>query len=135
MTGRRRSSAPREAHVNLSDQRPKSKEANAKNLHLRPHHDLGLFLLDVIDVCTMLLSIRRAPFSRMDPNPRPNHPQYIQALRSMTPAQRLAKAFELTELGRQLFIDGLRHRHPGLPEGEIRGIYLEHIAKCHNAIY
>jgi len=92
-------------------------------------------LLDVIDVCTILLSIRRSPCSRMDPKPRPNHPQYIQALRSMTPAQRLAKAFELTELGRRLFIDGLRHRHPGLPEGEIRRIYLEHMAKCHNKIY
>jgi hypothetical protein len=53
----------------------------------------------------------------------------------MTPAQRLAKAFELTELGRRIFADGLRQRHPGLPEAELRRIYRDHIAKCHNRIY
>jgi hypothetical protein len=53
----------------------------------------------------------------------------------MTPAQRLAKAFELTETGRRLFADGLRQRHPDLAETEIRQIYLEHITKCHNRIY
>jgi hypothetical protein len=71
----------------------------------------------------------------MDLKPTPNHLRYVQALRSMTPAQRLAKAFELTELGRRLFADGLRHRHPGLPEAELRRVYLEQIAKCHNRIY
>jgi hypothetical protein len=53
----------------------------------------------------------------------------------MTPAQRLSKALELTELGRRLFVDGLRRRHRGLPESEIRRIYLEHMAKCHNRTY
>jgi hypothetical protein len=53
----------------------------------------------------------------------------------MTPEQRLCKAFELTELGRRLFADGLRRRHCGLPEIEIRRIYLERIAKCRNKIY
>jgi len=71
----------------------------------------------------------------MDPKPRPNHLRYLQALRSMTPAQRLAKAFELTELGQSLFADGLRRRHPKLSEGELRRIYLEHKARWHNRSY
>jgi hypothetical protein len=71
----------------------------------------------------------------MDLKPTPNHLRYIQALRSMTPAQRLAKALELTELGRRLFADGLRQRHPGLPEAEFSRIYRDRIAKCHNRIY
>ena len=53
----------------------------------------------------------------------------------MTPAQRLAKALELTELGRRLFADGLRRRHPELPEGELRRMYLEHVAQWHNSNY
>ena len=53
----------------------------------------------------------------------------------MTPEQRLRKAFELTELGRHLFADGLRRRHCGMSEPEIRRIYLERVARCHNRIY
>jgi hypothetical protein len=71
----------------------------------------------------------------MDPKPHPIHSQYIRALRSMTPDQRLRKALELTELGRRLFADGLRRRHRDMPEAEFRRIYLEHLAKCHNRIY
>ena len=71
----------------------------------------------------------------MSLKPAPNHLRYIQALRAMTPAQRLAKALELTELGRRIFADGLRQRHPGMPEAELRRIYQHHIAKCHNRIY
>lgn len=33
----------------------------------------------------------------MDPKPRPNHRRYIEILRRMTPEQRLAKAFELSD--------------------------------------
>jgi hypothetical protein len=91
--------------------------------------------LDVIEVCAIMLTIRSSPYSKMDPRLRPNHLRYIQALRSMTPAQRLAKALELTELGRQLFAEGLRRRHPELPGGELRRIYLEHMAQWHNRIY
>lgn len=39
----------------------------------------------------------------MDPKPRPNHAKYIEVLRSMTSEQRLNKAFELSDLTRQLF--------------------------------
>ena len=40
----------------------------------------------------------------MDPKPRPNHRLYLEALRRLTPEQRLLKAFELTEV-KQLNID------------------------------
>ncbi len=69
----------------------------------------------------------------MDPKPRPNHLEYLRALRSMRPEQRLRKAFELTELGRRLFETGLRRRHPGLPDAEFRSLCLKHLAKCHNS--
>jgi hypothetical protein len=68
----------------------------------------------------------------MDPKPRPNHGEYLQALRAMTPDQRLRKAFELTQLGRSLFVEGLRRLHPGMPEDQLRRLYLDRIAKCHN---
>jgi DNA-binding PadR family transcriptional regulator len=68
----------------------------------------------------------------MDPKPRPAHGEYIRALRRMTPEQRLRKAFELTELGRALFADGLRRRHPGLPESELRRKFLSRLEQCHN---
>jgi hypothetical protein len=66
------------------------------------------------------------------PKPRPNHRLYLNALRRLTPEQRLLKAFELTELSRALFRDGLRQRFPGADEVEIRRLYLERLAKCHN---
>ncbi len=56
----------------------------------------------------------------IDPKPRPNHQLYIEILRKMTPEQRLLKAFELSEFGKQLFLHGLRRRHPDLSEEEIK---------------
>lgn len=53
----------------------------------------------------------------------------------MTPDQRLRKALELTELGRHLLADGLRHRHPELREEELLRLYLEQLAQCHNNNY
>ncbi len=53
----------------------------------------------------------------------------------MTPDQRLRKALELTEIGRRLLADGVRHRNPGLREEELRRLYLEHLGKCHNSNY
>ena len=68
----------------------------------------------------------------MDPKPRPNHQLYLEALRRLTPEQRLLKAFELTELSRELFRAGLRQRFPGADEAELQRIYLERLEKCHN---
>jgi hypothetical protein len=68
----------------------------------------------------------------VDPKPRPNHQLYLEALRRLTPEQRLLKAFELTELSRELFRAGLRHRFPEATEQELQRIYLERMAECHN---
>jgi hypothetical protein len=68
----------------------------------------------------------------MDPKERPNHRLYIQILRRMTPAQRLRKAFELSEFAKQLFIHGLRKRFSDLPEAEFKKLLLERLEKCHN---
>jgi hypothetical protein len=68
----------------------------------------------------------------MDPKPRPNHQLYLEALRRLTPEQRLLKAFELTELSRELFRAGLRQRFPEASEAELQRIYLERLEKCHN---
>lgn len=67
-----------------------------------------------------------------DIKPRPNHAVYIQMLRSMTPEQRLAKAFELTAFTRELFRVGLRQRYPGKSEEELQRIYHERLDQCHN---
>jgi len=68
----------------------------------------------------------------MDPKPRPNHRLYLEALRRLTPEQRLLKAFELTELSRELFRAGLRQRFPAAGEAELQRIYLERLERCHN---
>ena len=68
----------------------------------------------------------------MDSKPRPNHQIYLEALRRMTPEQRLLKALELTELSRELFRAGLRRRFPETGEAELQRIYLERLEKCHN---
>jgi len=66
---------------------------------------------------------------------RPNHKIYIETLRRMTPEERLLKAFELSEFGKELFLAGLRRRFPDLSDERVRKIYLERIAKCHNRNY
>lgn len=71
----------------------------------------------------------------LDPKPRPNHHIYLETLRSMSPEQRLAKAFELTELSRSLFLAGLRQRFPDLPESDLKRLYLERLSLCHNSNY
>ena len=53
----------------------------------------------------------------------------------MTPAQRLEKALELSALAKELFLAGLRHRHPDADETTIRRLMLEHLARCHNENY
>jgi hypothetical protein len=67
-----------------------------------------------------------------DPKPRSNHREYIRILRRMTPEQRLLKAIELTDLGRSLFMEGLRRRHPHLDAAQLRALYLARIARCHS---
>jgi hypothetical protein len=64
-----------------------------------------------------------------------NRSLYLESLRRMTPAQRLKKAIELSDLGKRLFLHGLRRRFPDADEKQIRTIYLARIARCHNRNY
>ena len=66
---------------------------------------------------------------------RPNHRRYIEVLRSMTPEQRLLKAFELSEFSRALFVEGLRRRHPELAAEEFATLLRSRLEKCHNRNY
>jgi len=71
----------------------------------------------------------------MDPKPRPNHKQHIEALRRMTPAQKMQKFFELSALGRKLFEHGLRKRYPDLGEEAFRALLRKRLDLCHNKNY
>ena len=71
----------------------------------------------------------------MDPKPQPNHAIYLQVIRKMTPEQRLKKAFELTEMTRRVFKQGLRERFPEKSEAEIHQIFLQRLELCHNRNY
>ena len=71
----------------------------------------------------------------VDLKPKPNRGQYLETLRRMTPAQRLTKAMELSDLGKRLFLHGLRTRFPEADDRQIHAIYLERIARCHNRNY
>ena len=67
--------------------------------------------------------------------PRPHHGRYLEILRRMTPAQRGDKMFELSAFTRQLFLDGLRNRHPDLPPEELQRLALNRLRACHNRNY
>jgi hypothetical protein len=71
----------------------------------------------------------------MNPKERPNHEQYLRVLQSMTPEQRMLKAFELSARVKALFREGLRRLFPDLPEAEFHKLYLERLALCHNRNY
>jgi hypothetical protein len=67
--------------------------------------------------------------------PRPNHAEYLRVLRRMTPDQRLRKAFELGELSRALYRDGLRKRHPELDVQGLQKLLVDRLLRCHNRNY
>jgi len=71
----------------------------------------------------------------MNIKPRPNHSLYLKTLRNLTPEQRLKKAFELSTMSKELFLLGLYKRFSDKSEDQIKLIYLERIAKCHNRNY
>jgi hypothetical protein len=66
----------------------------------------------------------------MDPKLRPEHRRYLSVLRSMTPEQRLLKAFELSSFARTLFVEGLRTRFPEISEIELHALVLTRLARC-----
>jgi len=62
--------------------------------------------------------------------PQPNRRQYVEALRRMTPEQRLAKAFELSEMTQSLLRTGLRERFPEASSDELERLYLKRLERC-----
>ena len=71
----------------------------------------------------------------MDLKSTPNHIEYLKSLKRMTPSERAAKAFELSELTQRLFREGLKRRFPHYSEAELHRVYLEGLARCHNQNY
>ncbi len=71
----------------------------------------------------------------MDPKPRPQRGEYLQILRAMTPADRLRKAFEMSDFTKKLLKEALRQRFPELSEAELHALYLKRLAQCHNKNY
>jgi hypothetical protein len=82
------------------------------------------------DICSNLPA-----FTTMNLKSAPNHKVYLEVLKKMSPAERLEKAFQLSKMTKQLFLEGLRKRFPEKNEMEIRSIYLKRIEKCYNRNY
>jgi len=61
---------------------------------------------------------------------QPNRRLYLEALRAMTPAQRVEKAFELSELTHDLLHAGLAQRFPEKSPVELHRLYLERLERC-----
>lgn len=71
----------------------------------------------------------------MNAKPQPNHAEYLKALQHLGPAGRFAKAMELSQMTRDLFLHGLRSRFPEKSEEEIKQLFLQRLALCHNKHY
>jgi hypothetical protein len=67
--------------------------------------------------------------------PDPNQEKYFEALRRLTPEQRIDQIFELSEFARDLFSQALRRQHPDLPEADFKRLLLQRLAACHNSNY
>ena len=67
--------------------------------------------------------------------PVPNRDRYLEVLRRMTPAQRLAKAWELTEVTREMLRVSLRRRWPEATAADLHRRYLQRLSECHNKNY
>ncbi len=71
----------------------------------------------------------------MDPKKQPNHALYLQALRRMTPEQKIEKASEMATLGRDLMTAGIRLSNPDITDAELRMIVRRKLDACHNQNY
>jgi hypothetical protein len=63
---------------------------------------------------------------------QPNHEMLIKIVRGMTEEQRLSKAFELSDMTRALFEQGLRERFSNLSEREFKDLLFQRLELCHN---
>ncbi len=72
---------------------------------------------------------------KLESKNNPDHKEYIKVLRNMTPEEKLKKTFELSQMGKKLFKEGLKNSFPDLSKEELNKLYLERIEKCHNRNY
>ena len=63
------------------------------------------------------------------------HRVYIEALRPLTPEQRLTKALETSDMVLKLFSQGLREQNPGPSEEKFKKLLREPLDQCHNRIF
>jgi hypothetical protein len=61
----------------------------------------------------------------MNNAPLSSRQRHLAIFRSITPAQRLEKSFELTELAHQRTLDAIRKRFPNASDAEVQRIFLE----------
>lgn len=66
---------------------------------------------------------------------RPHHEEYIRILRRLTPLEKIEKMFELSRLGNDLFLAGLRARHADLAPDKLHSMFLAQLNHCHNKNY
>jgi len=71
----------------------------------------------------------------MDPKPRPNHREYIETLRRMTPEQRLQIAFDESERFKERYRRLLRRRFPELSDDALHKLFIERVAKHANWVW
>jgi hypothetical protein len=61
---------------------------------------------------------------------QPNRAAYMDALRRMTPEQRLAKAFELSDMTHEALRAGLSTRFPEADSAELAVLYVQRLERC-----
>jgi len=61
---------------------------------------------------------------------QPNRAAYIETLRRMTPGQRLAKAFELSDMAHEALRAGLSTRFPEADPATLSALYIERLERC-----
>ncbi len=71
----------------------------------------------------------------MDPKKQPNHALYLQIFRRLTPEQKIEKASQMAQLGRELMASGIRNTHPDMSELEVQAIVRRKLEACHNQNY
>lgn len=64
--------------------------------------------------------------------PMPNRRLYMDALRRMSPQERLEKAFELSRLTQDALRAGIEHRHPDATPEQLGRLLIERIERCRN---
>jgi hypothetical protein len=74
------------------------------------------------------------PIDPMPPSEE-EHQAYLRMLAKMTPGEKMLRAMELSDMGRQMLKDTLRRRFPELDEARLHQLFLERLEQCHNRNY